>query len=104
MYIPNDPWSAYRFGVEQATTTETATSIVLDPNIRAFLEDRRKKLLTRKVTKWVSVYQSGCQSGEELESSGTLYDSSEEALMGDGRTRYTPKRIGVFPIEIEIPV
>jgi hypothetical protein len=59
-----------------------------------------QKPLTKKVTKWVNVHVAD----GELESSGTLYASKIEAEMRDGRTRYTPKHVGTFPLEIEVPL
>ena len=103
--MPSDPPEAFRFGVEQAT--EPLPRYVLGSmlysateTVNKELADRRKKLLPKKVTKWVNVYAD--EGG--LESSGNLYDSKIAAEMGVGRAVYTSKHVGTYPIEIEVPL
>lgn len=154
MYLPTGSQSAFVYGVNMALD-----KIIADlpknggRNILEVVEELRKSLLTRKVTKWFDVYQHGDSfnmstclwdskaaaendpspyrigtypieievpqkpltkkvtkwvnvyvADGELESSGTLYASKIEAEMRDGRTRYTPKHVGTFPLEIEVPL
>jgi hypothetical protein len=56
---------------------------------------RRKKLLTKKVTKWFNVYNHGSQ----LNLSTCLWDSDIEA-----RRDSSPYLIGTYPVEIEVEI
>ena len=66
------------------------------------LDDRRKELLTRKVTKWVNVYQTTCPSVSDPAGVrigyGFLYDTKDSAL---GNLESFRDYAGTYPIEID---
>ena len=99
----------YRIGVNKATedfTYEEVHDLPITEGfnggvLRTFLANRRKALLTKKVTKWVVVLKAG-KFSEESVSQGRLFDTRE------GAERYVKAQVGdsclgVFPIEIEVP-
>lgn len=59
------------------------------------VENVRKKLLTKKVTKWVNIYG-------DPEQSAFWYDSEEEAIESKSDSPRL-KYIGAYPIEIDVP-
>jgi hypothetical protein len=92
----------YKRGVEDATepfgygvlgTTNNDTTRLNDR-----LSQRRKQLLTKKVTKWVGVY-----AGDEIPLwfGRTVCDSKEQA---DKYYRLIENYLGAYPVEIEIPL
>jgi hypothetical protein len=102
MYVPSDPHEAYKMGVKQATATlylgyQDATVTVGQVNEK--LEERRKSLLTKKVTKWATLIRWG--SGAIL-SVNPLSDTKVEAE-NKGYLR-NEEFVGVYPIEIELPL
>ena len=87
----------YKQGVEDGTEPITVYNIA-DMYVNDTLSARRKKLLTKKVTKWIAVFQ-----GDEL------------GLHPEGRffdTKDTPNQFyclcanyrGAYPLEIEVPL
>ena len=76
----------------------------LGVRIEKLLKERRKTLLTKKVTKWFAVYDNfGTGSlriyGEALFGKTTLFNTKEEALKQlDG----VDILVGAYPIEIEV--
>jgi len=88
--------SDYRRGVEDATKTlyhgypEARVTIAV---VNDRLAERCKELLTKKVTKWVAIFQ-----GETLYPDTKLYDCDplEFKLCANFR--------GAYPIKIEIPI
>lgn len=92
--------SDYRRGVEDATKP-ISTETYADVYVNATLEKRRKELLTKKVTKWVNIYQSN--SGKEIQTGyKSLYDSKSEAVSCSKYPDSGFSLIGTYPIEIEI--
>jgi hypothetical protein len=75
--------------------------------VQNILDHRRKELLTRKVTKWVNVYNrlpipyGGTSPG--LSVSSTVYDTKEEAVEAskDGHGLVSVYTAGTYPIEID---
>lgn len=100
MYVPSNPHEAYKMGVEEAIR-EIQENMPLprtkDPVdvLNAIPSFVRKKLLTKKVIKWVVIY-----AGDErlLFPDSKLWDSKEEA---DSSNKYCANYRGGYPIEIE---
>lgn len=69
--------------------------------VTEILKDRRKELLTKKVTKWVIVLPAP-ERGEEYISQGRLWDS-KSAADRFAELNYA-KIVGTYPIEIELPL
>jgi hypothetical protein len=94
--------SDYRRGVEDATKPLNLNPLTghSASEIDEIVAERRKALLTRKVTKWVNIYQDGnvIQTGYK-----SLYDSKEDAALFTKYPDYGFKYIGTYPIEIETP-
>ena len=70
------------------------------------LDDRRKELLTRKVTKWVNVYRWPFfygVSSPRLAASSNVYDTKEEAIEAsrDAHGLVSIYTVGTYPIEID---
>jgi hypothetical protein len=98
----------YKRGVEDATKPMTLDDPVYnDKNLTCFttfdwtntyLAARRKKLLTKKVTKWVNIY-------DDEQGTAYHYPSQEAARYAacPGSTIVQNYR-GTFPIEIEVPL
>ena len=67
---------------------------------------RRKKLLTKKVTKWIGVYGSP----ERLYPSDYFYTSKEEADSAfktnqeSQEIEINPQYLGAYPVEIDVPL
>lgn len=101
MYVPADPQDAYKFGVRQATEPIIVANLA-DQYVNDVLSDRRKKLLTKKVTKWVAVAIS--PSNGKPYAQGYFQDSKESALANKTGDPGDPTFIGVYPIEIEVPL
>jgi hypothetical protein len=95
----------YRRGVEDGTKPLYAGwegSTVLTSVVNLRLGERRKELLTKKVTKWVIVLKKEDRSEERIPE-GRLFDSEKSASKWcDGY--YGSSALGVFPIEIEVPI
>lgn len=100
--------SDYRRGVEDATKPLTPEDIKKSPlassdiAIRVYdqiASNRRKSLLTKKVTKWTAVSISPLNG--KLYSRGYFLDTEEEAY---SQKSNDSSWVGVFPIEIEIPL
>jgi hypothetical protein len=111
MYVPSNPHEAYAFGVKQATeplreypgkncdlTPGSCQARTFGEFANAVLADRRKRLLTKKVTKWTNVYfkpgsgdlSVGCTADSELE--------AKAVKGGPGCGNY----VGTFPFEVEV--
>jgi len=101
--------SDYKRGVEDATKEFSYDEITVLPVtegfnsnvLRTFLNNRRKKLLTRKVTKWTNVYRINDEyfkTGQEV-----LYNTEqkarEAAMIGLSLTY-----LGTYPVEIDLPL
>ena len=98
--------SDYRRGVEDATGPFSNDLGAGVPFFKtAFdheMQERRKSLLTKKVTKWVIVLKKEDRSEERIPE-GRLFDSEKSASKWcDGY--YGSSALGVFPIEIEAPI
>jgi hypothetical protein len=103
--------SDYRRGVEDALTPITYEDVqkatVSSPeaavNVYNRISDnRRKTLLTKKVTKWLAVAIS--PSNGKPYSLGYFQDTKELALNLRTGDPNSTDFIGVFPIEIEVPL
>lgn len=90
----------YKQGVIDATVFAPLDEVCHFSTTTDLLADRRKKLLTKKVTKWVNVYQVG----EVFGPGDWLYGSKEEAEAKLHQERPLTKRVGTYPIEIEVPL
>ena len=70
--------------------------------VQNILDQRRTELLTRKVTKWVNVYQTTCPSVSDPAGVrigyGFLYDTKDSAL---GNLESFRDYAGTYPIEID---
>lgn len=109
--------SEYRRGVEDAlkgfeckevdgmiiptNTLYGGTQFVVDA-FAALAEKRRKKLLTNTITKWVAVAISP-SSGKPY-AQGYFQDSKESAFSHKTSDPSDTTYIGVYPIEIEVPI
>lgn len=98
--------SEYRRGVEDATkpfkfeglgTTSYDTTRL---NIR--LSERRKILLTKKVTKWVNIYRNS--EGSIRTGFHSVYDSKGLAKENSTYPDYGFTYVDSYPIEIEVPI
>ena len=118
MYVPANPHEAYRFGVERALAPLTDDEkrnwvqkggYVDDLDMPYLLTARRKKLLTKKVTKWFAVYNNDSSGslrvvGQFTNDPGNgqgiaeLFDTKEKALY---RLRGLDA-VGAFPFEVEV--
>ena len=87
----------YRRGVEDALSALGDDGSIPDV-AKAYV---RKKLLTKKVTRWVNMYQGheGIQTGFR-----STYDTKEYAESYSKFPDLGAKYIGTFPIEIEVPL
>ena len=104
MYVPADPHEAYKLGVED-TIREIQENLplsgVADPvyvlnEIPRFI---RKKLLTKKVTKWTGVITS------ELSGKPTILELCDSFDEVKGFLDKNPKPLaGPIPVEIEVPL
>ncbi len=111
MYVPSDPHEAYKMGVEDATkpiTTErfkgfTLMGTTCEGVVTEILKDRRKELLTKKVIKWVILLRPGSVREEAYIAQGRLFDSKEVAGLR-AAIDFGSNAIGVYPIEIELPL
>ena len=100
----------YRRGIEAATAGFTHSEITILPVtpgfssevLRTFLDNRRKALLTRKVTKWVAVAISPTNGKPYAQ--GYFQDTKESALNLKTGDPTDQTFIGAFPIEIEVPL
>lgn len=72
----------------------------LNEDISVLLQNRRKALLTKKVTKWIRVY-NGSPSILGPYPGDWFYDCKEEA---EDKAETSDRFIGAFPIEIEVPL
>ncbi len=95
----------YRQGVMAATSGHNYTGISFRPGdalpITDILDAVRKKLLTKKVTKWVNVfreYPSVSDPAAVRYGHGILYDDKDTAF---NNLWATEKYLGTFPFEIE---
>lgn len=101
--------SDYKRGVEDALTPMREDDPTYnDPNkgclsyfefTNEFLKDRLKRLLTKKVTKWVAVYN---QNGATFRPCYTshVFDTYEEATRSSGCVPC----VATVPVEIEVPI
>jgi hypothetical protein len=102
--------SDYKRGVEDATKAFSYDEITVLPVtegfnsnvLRTFLNNRRKKLLTRKVTKWVNIYTDSQLAWSPLHQGFGLYDSEDlaKAQNPESWTGY----LGTYPVEIDLPL
>ena len=95
--------SDYRRGVEDATKPLNLNPLTghSASEIDEIVAERRKALLTRKVTKWVNIYQS---NSDGVISSGGVHASEDFArALVDGYKSSRLKYLGAYPIEIETP-
>lgn len=101
--------SEYRRGVEDATKNFSGSELNnsgFSVNIEDFektnkaLANRRKTLLTKKVTKWVNIYAINTAVCNE---SVILYDTKEEAEKNSYYGRLIPYH-STHLIEIELPI
>ena len=72
--------------------------------LNAFLEDRRKKLLTKKVTKWANVYERAhlLEPANLTVGHGVLYNHKSLAELSKDEVK--GNFLGAYPIEIEVPL
>ena len=99
--------SDYRRGVEDATKPldvgehmSLGSSVGRSAPTEKILANRRKSLLTKKVTRWVNLYNDA--SGH-----GYHYPTKKQAEQGrslPGNGWLGDHYIGTFPIEIEVPI
>jgi len=98
----------YKRGVEDATTpltpyerkNWTAPDGVIDPDdVGHILAKRRKTLLTKKVTKWIGVYDQNNGIGSPCYTA-YVHDTKEAATKDSGYVR----NVGSVPIEIEVSI
>lgn len=97
--FPKDSRDEYRRGVEDATkpfdygplTASRPDTYLLNQK----LEERRKQLLSKKVTKWVSIFRKTSMEGGL---SGMIYDTKEEA---EHFCSIYKSFVGAYPIEIK---
>ena len=80
MYLPSDPHEAYAFGVKQATEP-IIVSTIADAYVNETLQERRKSLLTKKITRWANVYKSG----DEIKLAPKTFPTKMEAINGSGK-------------------
>jgi len=100
--------AGYRQAVGEATEPFPLLEVP-GKTVNNLMEDRRKKLLTKKVTRWLIVIpatEQGCVSDparqyEYYSSDRLLYDSKESAEAASVRYEET---FGIFPVEIEVPL
>jgi len=98
MYLPANPHDAYKFGVRQATEPIIVANLA-DQHVNDVLSDRRKKLLSKKVTKWTGIITSEWSG---LPTILELCDTEDEVK---GFLAKNPKPLTeAIPIEIEIPL
>jgi hypothetical protein len=93
--------SDYKRGVEDATAPVSVNTIA-DAYVNETLSDRRKKLLTKKVTLWVAVGISPTNGKPYAQ--GYFQDSKEEAFSLKTSDPGDSSFVGVFPFEIEVPL
>lgn len=74
----------------------------LGVRIEQLLKERRKKLLTKKVTKWVAV--GIAPSNGKPYAQGYFQDTKESALANKTGDPGDPTFIGAYPIEIETEI
>ena len=98
--------SEYRRGVEDATNPNNYTGLALWVGLACTLDDVltdvRKKLLTKKVTKWVAVAIS--PSTGKPYAQGYFQDSAESAKANKTSGPGDNTTLGYYPIEIEVPI
>ena len=102
MFIPENPLEAYKYGVNSATDPAPVNNLA-DTYFNAFLSDRRKTLLTDKVTKWIIVRKAGGGYADHVYE-GRLHDRKEAAEKSAGLYLNSKDILGVFPVEIEFPL
>lgn len=111
MYVPSNPHEAYKMGIEDAIREiqenmplpRTKDPIDVLNSIPSFV---RKKLLTKKVTKWINIWETGPSVSDPASvrfGTGVLYDdkSTAEANVIDPTRR---DFLGTYPIEIETEI
>jgi hypothetical protein len=110
----------YKRGVEDATKPMRYDDpVYTDPNrgglsyfdfANAVIANRRKTLLTKKVTKWFAVYNNDNSGSLRIVGQFTngpgnglglaeLFETEQEAL---NRIKYITTGVGAFPIEVEV--
>lgn len=104
--------SDYRRGVEDATkpilyediqkSTVSSLPEAASNVYNRIVERRRKELLTKKVTKWVNIYQN--DAGEVQTGYRSTYESRGAAAANTKYPDMGYKYIGTYPIEIELPL
>jgi hypothetical protein len=104
MFVPHDPFEAYKYGVEKATKPFDGYQQQTLPlsQFNQILDERRKTLLTRKMTKWI-IAMPGKSGYEEYIHQGRFYDS-REAAEKFSLQHLGSAILGVFPVEIELPL
>lgn len=106
MYVPSNPHEAYKMGVKDATEPLSSTIDARTDWNRYFfnqqMRDRRKSLLTKKVTKWALVYcgPSVADPARQYFGSALLCDTEEE----EADRCKEDHQIGPYPIEIETEI
>lgn len=88
----------YKRGVEDGTKTlfvETGSVFYRPSEINAALENRRKSLLTKKVTRWVNVYSDN----GHINTAPWTFDSKEESINAAG-----PHILATVSFEVEVPL
>lgn len=93
----------YKRGVESALDEMSRKLNIPWDNLAQIFDAVRKVLLTKKVTKWVVVL-ARIGDLEECVSQGRLWDSKSAAERYIERALPTGFALGVFPIEIEVPL
>jgi hypothetical protein len=95
----------YKRGVEDATKPSSRGEVILcNGVIDVFLKNRLKNLLTKKVPKWVIVVKRSDITREEFVDSGRLWDSKSAAERYITLSLPESEVLGVFPIEIDVPL
>ena len=91
------PNSEYRRGVEDALKLPlTFVGDYTAGYLRDQLEQQRKKLLTKKVTKWYNLYSDG---EKVIVGQRDLYNSKERAECNSYGRLESLSYIGTFPVE-----
>lgn len=109
-YAPTEDYQrGFRYGVTLATEQlysgyDPVTIPIRDINKK--LLERRKNLLTKKVTKWINIWETGPSVSDPASvrfGTGVLYDdkSTAEANVIDLTRR---DFLGTYPIEIETEI
>lgn len=106
--VVNMPTEDYKRGIEQATQPLylSGEGPLYGHEVNQKLTERRKNLLTKKVTKWINIWETGPSVYDPASvrfGTGVLYDdkSTAEANVIDPSRR---DFLGTYPIEIETEI